>query len=200
MSRLAAETYYRLSEHDQQHKPTSFKKAGNAAAPQWFRAEDKERNGILDFNTWQRIPQDKITPAIRKLALRAHHLYDIKRNGDAKNRVVINGRRQHPSTYTDTTSPVASQLNIRVLLAITAFRKYVTTQLDLSNAYLHADIQDAVLIIIPDGFPGAGEVAILRRGLYGSKQGSRRYYDHAAKVLTSIPGFTQCPSEPCLFR
>jgi hypothetical protein len=32
--------------------------------------------------------------------------------------------------------------------------------------HLHADIQDLVYIYIPDGFPGAGEVALLVKGLY----------------------------------
>jgi hypothetical protein len=30
--------------------------------------------------------------------------------------------------------------------------------------HLHADIQDLVYIYIPDGFPGAGEVALLVKG------------------------------------
>jgi hypothetical protein len=178
--------------------PTSFKQAGNLDN-EWFQAEDKEKRGILSFNTWQRIPQDKITPAIRKLALRAHHLYDVKRTQKKKNRVVINGSRQHPSTYSDTTSPVASQLQLRTFLAIMARRSYHVEQLDLTNAYLHASIKDMVLIIIPEGFPGENEVAILRQAGYGTKQGSRRFYDHTTDTLNSI-GLITCPSEPCLFR
>ena len=57
-----------------------------------FEAEDKERDGMLAFNTWERIPQTTVTPAMRTKALRAHHIYDIKRDGSAKNRVVVNGR------------------------------------------------------------------------------------------------------------
>ena len=71
--------------------------------------------------------------------------------------------------------------------------------MDLTNAYLHADITDLVLIIIPKGYPGEGEAALLKKGLYETKQGSRRFYDHTDTVLTSI-GFQQCPVEPCLYR
>jgi hypothetical protein len=35
--------------------------------------------------------------------------------------------------------------------------------MDLTNAYLHAAIKDLVFIVIPDGFPGAGEVALLEK-------------------------------------
>jgi hypothetical protein len=123
---------------------------------------------------------------MREKALRAHHLHGIKREGSAKNRVVANGSRQHPGTYTDTTSPVSSQLMLRLLLAFIAYRQYMT------NAYLHASIKDAVLIVIPDGFPGAGEVALLEKGLYGTKQGSRRFYDHTDQVFKAI-GFKTLP-------
>jgi hypothetical protein len=99
----------------------------------------------------------------------------------------------------DTTSPVASQLQLRIFLAIAAIRKYDLTQLDLTNAYLHAPIQDTVFIIIPDGFPRNGEIARLSKAAYGTKQGARRFYDHTANILTHI-GLTQCLNEPCLFR
>ena len=71
--------------------------------------------------------------------------------------------------------------------------------MDLTNAYLHATIKDVVFIVIPEGFPGAGEIALLEKGLYGTKQGSRRFYDHTDEVFKSI-GLKPCPNEPCLYR
>jgi hypothetical protein len=69
----------------------------------------------------------------------------------------------HDNTAThiqnDTTSPVASQLQLRLFLAVSAFRKYDIVQLDLTNAYLHAPILDVVYIYVPEGFPGQGEIA-----------------------------------------
>ncbi len=92
-------------------KPTSYKKAGISPFPQWFRAEEKEKQGFLEFTAWESIPSSEVTPEIRKRALRCHHIYDInQRDSSAKNRVVVNGSKQHSDTYTDTTSPVASQL------------------------------------------------------------------------------------------
>ncbi len=112
--------------------------------------------------------------------------------------MIVNGSKQHADTYTNTTSPVASQLQLRLFLAISAIRLYNIVQLDLTNAYLHAPIQDVVYIIMPLGFPRAGEVARLRKTAYGTKQGARRFYDHTANVLKQI-GLTLCPNEPCLF-
>ncbi len=95
---------------------------------------------MLKFKTWEYINQADITPEIRRKALRCHHIYDIKRDLSAKNRVVVNGSRQHQDTYTDTTSPVAGQLLLRLFLAISAFRKYNIVQLDLTDAYLRTPL------------------------------------------------------------
>jgi hypothetical protein len=154
---------------------------------------------MVRFNTWIRIPQKGVTPEMRKLALRAHHIYNVKRDGSAKVRVVVNGKRQHESTYSDTTSPVIPQFLFRTFLAITAHRRYHMVQMDLTNAYLHASIVDDVYIVIPQGFTGAGEGAKVDKVTYGTKQGARRFYYHTVNVLNQI-GFTQCPNEPCLFR
>jgi hypothetical protein len=178
--------------------PKSFKDAQGREI-QWFEAFRKEKDGLLKFNTWKRLDQSKITPTMRQHALRAHFIYNVKRDANAKVRVVVNGKRQHESTFTDTTSPVASQLQLRTFLAITALRLYYMIQMDLTNAYLHADIVDDVYIVIPPGFPGAGEIGRLDKATYGTRQGARRFYDHTVNVLTHI-GFTQCKNEPCLFR
>jgi hypothetical protein len=201
---IAYEAYKQIKTYDvqlsnplDQKAATSYKQAGNRE-PQWFSAEDKEKEDIIDFTTWRRLNQNTITPEIPSKALRAHHLYNIKREGTAKNRVVANSSRQHPDTYSDTTSPVSSQLMLRLLLVLIEYRNYTTVQMDLTNAYLHPAIKDVVFIIIPDGFPGAGEIALLEKGLYGTKQGDRRFYDHTNEIFKSI-GLNPCPNEPCLY-
>ncbi len=173
---LAEQMYKQIQTYDvtlpkgTKDKPTSNHKAGNTKATQWFQAEAKERDGILEFTTWTRLPQNHETQKLRRKALRAHHLYDIKRDMSAKNRVVVNGSKQTEDTYTDTTSPVTSQMQLRIFLFFTAARKYNMVQLDLTNAYLHAPIKDEVYIIVPEGFPGQGEVARLDKAAYGTKQ------------------------------
>jgi hypothetical protein len=96
----------------------------------------------MNFQTWQRLDQSKLTQDIRSKALRCHHLYDIKRDLSTKNRVVVNSSKQHSGAYTDTTSPVAGQMMVRLFLSIAAYKKWDMIQLDLTNAHLHAPIQD----------------------------------------------------------
>ena len=59
--------------------------------------------GILDSESWQEIDQSLVTLDMKKKALRAHHIYDLKRSMDAKNRVVVNGKRQYESTFSEAT-------------------------------------------------------------------------------------------------
>jgi hypothetical protein len=54
--------------------PKSFKDAQGREI-QWFEAFRKEKDGLLKFHTWRRLDQSKITPAMRKHALRAHFIY-----------------------------------------------------------------------------------------------------------------------------
>ena len=178
--------------------PRNMKDASNMDAG-WFQAEDKETHGVLSFDTWQRFDQSLVTPSMRKKALRAHRIYDIKRSLQKKNRLVINGNRQHPDTYTDTTCPVATLLEVKVACGVIVYRRYHACTGDSKNAYLHSFMGDLILIIIPEGFPGAGEVAFLRKALYGAKQSGRRYYDYVHSTLLSL-GLAQCQLCPCLFR
>jgi hypothetical protein len=106
------------------------------------------------------------------------------------------GNTQAP-THSDTASPVASQLQLRTFLAVMAKRRCHIEQLDLTNARLHASIKGMVLIVIPEGYPGENEVAILRQVGHGTKQGARQFYDHTTTTLNSI-GLQTSPFEPCL--
>ena len=42
--------------------------------------KEKEMKGILDSESWQEIDQSLVTLDMKKKALRAHHIYDLKRS------------------------------------------------------------------------------------------------------------------------
>ena len=93
-------------------------------------------------------------------------------------------------------TPTVSQTMPRPHLAITTKCFYRAYQTDFQT---RTSTATSVLIIIPDGYPNAGDVAILRKAHYGTKQGGRQFYDKIAKGLLDI-GLIQCPNEPCLVR
>ena len=49
--------------------------------------------GILGHESWQEIKQFLVTADMRKKALRAHHIYDLKQPMGAKNHAIVNGKR-----------------------------------------------------------------------------------------------------------
>jgi hypothetical protein len=100
MNRLANATYQAIvnRKYDVQlphstKAPKSYKQASNQET-QWFEAERKEKDDMLRFNTWSRLPQNQVTKLMRQRALRAHYIYNVKRNGTAKARVVVNGKKE----------------------------------------------------------------------------------------------------------
>jgi hypothetical protein len=65
---LAEESFKAIQTYDlklpaNSTKPSSYKKASNQPLPQWFRAEAKDRDGFLEFDTWERINQTEVTDA-----------------------------------------------------------------------------------------------------------------------------------------
>jgi hypothetical protein len=182
--------------------PRNMRDADNMDST-WFQSEDKETGGTLDFETWERTDRSLVTPAIRKKALRAHRIYHTPSNAHPRNArridFVAQGNRQHPGTYTDTTSPVAALMEVRIFSTIINSRAYYACTGDSKNAHLHSKLKGLIFIVIPEGFSGAGEIAMLRRALCGTKQGARCYYDLFADALKAL-GLTQCPLSPCLWR
>jgi hypothetical protein len=53
--------------------------------------------------------------------------------------------------------------------------------------------------LTPSSFGAYGEVALLQKAAYGTKQGARRFYDFTIQVFKQI-GLHTCPNDPCLFR
>jgi hypothetical protein len=79
VNNLAYEAYKQIKIYDvklsnplNQTAPTSYKQAGNRES-QWFSAEDKEYDEIIEFTTWQRLAQSIITPDLRCV----RQLYDF---------------------------------------------------------------------------------------------------------------------------
>jgi hypothetical protein len=52
--------------------------------------------------------------------------------------------------YGDTTSPTAKMTSVKILLQLAAARNYHYGSIDVTAAYLHADIDRDIYISIPD--------------------------------------------------
>lgn len=58
--------------------------------------------------------------------------------------------------YTDTFAPVAKMTTVRTLLIVTAIQDWYTEHMDVSNAFLHGDIEETIYMKFPPGYTGIG--------------------------------------------
>ena len=99
--------------------------------------------------------------------------------------------------YDEIFAPVARYDSLRLLLAITACRKWRTRQLDVKTAFLYGVLKEVVYMQLPEGCREDDKVALLKRCIYGLKQSSREWYFRLVEFLLSF-GFAISSFDPCV--
>ncbi|KAB2602612.1 hypothetical protein D8674_003617 [Pyrus ussuriensis x Pyrus communis] len=117
-------------------------------------------------------------------------------------RLVAKGfHQQEGIDFQETFSPVAKPVTIRILLTLAVQYDWFLHQLDISNAFLHGNLQEDVFMQQPPGFIDPlqpSSVCKLHKSLYGLKQAPRAWYDRLFQALISL-GFTNSTSDCSLF-
>ena len=139
-----------FNEH-QDVTPTTYAEA--AKDLNWAKATEEEFNSLIENNTWSLTT----LPPGRK-AIGSKWVYKLKENADGsiakyKARLVAKGYTQRAGIdFTETFAPVVKFTTIRTLLALAALKDYSVNQMDVSTAYLHADVETDLYMEQPDGF------------------------------------------------
>ena len=198
-----------LVSHLAQKDPTSFKEA--ITQPGWKQAIDSELKALDDNETWE-----VTTLPTGKTAIGSHWIFKTKLKADGseerkKARLVVQGnRQQYGVDYQETFAPVAKMVTVRSLLAVAALKGWQTCQMDVSNAFLHGDLEEDVYMKLPLGYCGKGEcaraestlpkdlVCKLKKSLYGLKQAPRQWFSKLSSALMTF-GFTQSKTDYSLF-
>ena len=170
--------------------------------PHWRDAMQQEFDALIRNKTWTLVPRP---PDARVLS--GKWVWKIKTGSDGtfehcKARWVVRGDRQQPGIdFGDTFSPVVKPATIRTVLTIIASKNWLAHQLDVSNVFLHGNIQERVYCQQPPGFADPArpnDVCLLSRSLYGLRQAPRAWFQRFVEHALSI-GFRQTRTDSSLF-
>jgi hypothetical protein len=119
-----------------------------------------------------------------------------------KGRYCVRGDKQIKGVdYNETYAPVVAWTTVRMMMVMAATLNLKTTQIDFSNAFVQADLQESVYIELPTGFgsPTSGDYVLkLNKSLYGLCQAPKSWFDKLSAELHKL-GFVPSPHDPCMF-
>jgi hypothetical protein len=102
------------------------------------------------------------------------------------------------STYAST----LAARSFRVAMAIMAKFDLECKQLDITNAFLNASMEELphkVQCELPDGFKDGDKIVELEQALYGLREAPLLWFKEFTKTLSKL-GLECCPEEPCLWQ
>jgi hypothetical protein len=180
--------------------PTRFSQA--AKSHHWIKAMTEEFAALQTNHTWTLCPRPS-----NKNIITNKWVFKVKQKADGtldrfKARLVAKGFQQQDGIdYNDTFSPVVKSSTIRAILAIAVHFQWPTRQLDVSNAFLHGNLQEEVFMEQPPGFVDSqfpNHVCRLNKSIYGLKQAPRAWFTKLANTLLGL-GFIESKVDYSLF-
>ena len=169
---------------------------------EYLSAMKKEVAALVAQRTWITVPRSQ-APKV----LKSTWAFKLKRLPDGtpyrfKARFCVRGDMQTEGVdYFETYSPVVQWSTTRLLLSLVLQNQWHTKQVDYTNAFAQAELEDDVYVEPPQLFgPKSGKDLVLKllKSLYGLKQAPRTFYQKLSDGLIER-GFRRSDHDPCLF-
>lgn len=151
------------------------------------------------MGTWDETPID-INLIDKKLVINSMFIFNVKRDGTHKSRLVSRGDQQKQGTYkTDMVANTVHQNALMTCLSNCLSNGYRIIQLDISPAYLYADIDETLYVRAPPHMKMKDTVFQLRKSLYGLKPSGANWYNLIKSYLVQTVGRREMLGWPCVF-
>jgi len=179
---------------------------------------NEELRALEDNGTWE-----LTTLPTGKSAIGWKWFYKTKLKSDGaieryKATLVVRGfSQEYGLDYEETFAPAAKMTTVRAVLAVAAIKQWQAYQMNVSNAFLHGDLEEVVYIKPPAGYTGPActivaqigsslkgnvkspRVCKLLKSLYGLRQAPLQWFAKLSSALLSY-GFQQSKVDYNLFR
>ena len=188
--------------HNVDKVPKTYKQAMKSHdRAKWQAAMNVEHESLQRHDTYKLVKKPRDATVIRgrwvyskKIGIDDEVLY--------KARWVAKGFMQcYGDSYTDTFAPMSRMTSLRCMMSLVAQNNYIAHQLDVTTAYLNADIDHDIYMEQPQGFISGDDnrVCHLLKSLYGLKQSARLWNNTIHDYLTTL-GFKRNAADMCLYQ
>jgi histone deacetylase 1/2 len=178
-------------------------------AEAFWKAMDKEIEGLEKLGTWELVPRSSVPKGVRTVP--GTWALKIKRYPDGrlhkhKARWCIMGNLMTKGIHYDgdAYTPLVGWPTIRAGLVLAASNGWVSRQVDFTNAFCQAPQEGELYVEMPQYYRPASNVKnqdmVLRmkKSLYGQVNSPKLFYQHLSKGMRQL-GFEPADSDPCLF-
>ena len=181
--------------------PKSWKEMMNHPMAQHFRAAaHREMRALITKHTW-----DEVILPLGAKAIPTKWVFTYKEDADGyitkfKARLCVRGDLQLGVHKRDVYAITATFKTFRLIMALVAAFNLEVIHLDAVNAFVNADVDEEVYIIMPEGYKkGRKDMVLkLRKALYGLRKSPKLWFIEISATLRRL-GLIPVPDEPCLF-
>ena len=198
-----------IRERDLPTAPKSVQSAlSGPYGSKWAAAMLKEHNSLVEKKVWteEALPKVAGREKVQVISCKWIFAYKVGKDGylvQFKARLVARGFTQKHGVHFDKVfSPVVKIQSVRLLTAAAFVAGFYMHQFDVDVAYLNGDMDYQVFMMMPPGFEKQGPngekiICKLVKGLYGTKQAGRMWYQNLIQYLKEL-GFKMIESDKCV--
>ena len=132
-------------------------------------------------------------------------VFRVKRGPDRsiqkhRARIIAQGFTQVEGINFDQTfAPVAKFSSLQTVFTLAAKHDLELHQMDVKATYLNTDLKEDLYMEVPPGFEiPEGHILKLKKGVYGTKQGGRVWYEDMRGMLSEL-GYTCTEADHAIF-